>query len=201
MAHSSAWLYGASTWFRYQKRSISNDQEASKTYDKHVICQKGSLTYVRKSLPPLQHGKIADIQTVWTQCWWRYAHETANLLYQPVPKPRMTQRDAWKRPVVVKYHAFVTRWASRFTLPGKRCSPNVCYPMPKSWSKKKRIRWMVNPTSNVLMSITWLKPLWMPSLMKIAKYGISARQSFRVNRKDRVTLPENTENHELITIR
>lgn len=35
-----------------------------KPTDKHVICQKGSLTYVRKSLPPLQHGKIADFITV-----------------------------------------------------------------------------------------------------------------------------------------
>lgn len=35
--------------------------ESSVPTDKHVICQKGSLTYVRKSIPPLQHGKIADI--------------------------------------------------------------------------------------------------------------------------------------------
>ncbi|EPV0786342.1 TPA: hypothetical protein ON725_000656 [Proteus mirabilis] len=44
-----------------KKEASLMTKKPAKPTDKHVICQKGSLTYVRKSLPPLQHGKIADI--------------------------------------------------------------------------------------------------------------------------------------------
>ena len=57
----------------------------------------------------------------------------------PVPKPRMTRSDAWKkRPCVTKYWKFkdeireheitlLQPWAIHFVIP-----------MPKSWSKKKK---------------------------------------------------------------
>lgn len=44
-----------------KKEASLMTKKPAKPTDKHVICQKGSLTYVRKSLPSLQHGKIADI--------------------------------------------------------------------------------------------------------------------------------------------
>lgn len=44
-----------------KKEASLMTKKPAKPTDKHVICQKGSLIYVRKSLPPLQHGKIADI--------------------------------------------------------------------------------------------------------------------------------------------
>lgn len=44
-----------------KKEASLMTKKPAKPTDKHVICQKGSLTYVRKSLLPLQHGKIADI--------------------------------------------------------------------------------------------------------------------------------------------
>lgn len=44
-----------------KKEASLMTKKPAKPTDKHVICQKGSLTYVRKSLPPLQHGKIADV--------------------------------------------------------------------------------------------------------------------------------------------
>ncbi|MDM3594601.1 hypothetical protein [Proteus mirabilis] len=44
-----------------KKEASLMTKKPAKPTDKHVICQKGSLTYVRKSIPPLQHGKIADV--------------------------------------------------------------------------------------------------------------------------------------------
>jgi len=58
----------------------------------------------------------------------------------PAAKPRMTQRDRWKkRPVVLRYYAFKDECRLR----GVKCAVGDSYkftiPMPKSWSKKKRV--------------------------------------------------------------
>lgn len=59
----------------------------------------------------------------------------------PMGKPRMTQRDKWKkRPVVMRYRDFCDelRLLMRdFPLPDA-ISLQFVMPMPKSWSKKKR---------------------------------------------------------------
>lgn len=62
------YVYTLAPDYMERLRDLDIKKEASlmtkkpvKPTDKHVICQKGSLTYVRKSIPPLQHGKIADI--------------------------------------------------------------------------------------------------------------------------------------------
>lgn len=66
----------------------------------------------------------------------------------PMGKPRMTQRDRWKqRPVVLRYHEFCDRL--RLAVFGDSTGkgligPEELYlefyvPMPKSWSKKKRM--------------------------------------------------------------
>lgn len=60
----------------------------------------------------------------------------------PIPKPRMTQSDRWKkRPAVVRYFAYADNL--RLLLPKGYCLPDAVQlefgiPMPKSWSKKKR---------------------------------------------------------------
>lgn len=63
----------------------------------------------------------------------------------PVSKPRMTQRDAWKkRPIVLRYNEFkdsLNAEALRLNvpeLPGKLKSLVFLVQMPKSWSVKKR---------------------------------------------------------------
>lgn len=64
------------------------------------------------------------------------------LQIDPVSKPRMTQRDRWaKRPSVVKYYDFCDDLR---ILWGENKVPEELYiqfniPMPKSWSKKKRL--------------------------------------------------------------
>jgi len=59
---------------------------------------------------------------------------------EPIGKPRMTQRDKWKkRPVVLKYHAFkdfIRLNKGSFELADKY-SMVVFIPFPKSYSKKK----------------------------------------------------------------
>lgn len=71
-----------------------------------------------------------------------------NLIVDPVPKPRMTVRDKWKkRPVVNHYYAFkdlLTIEAKKQNLieiPGKIDALVFCIAMPDSWSeiKKKRM--------------------------------------------------------------
>lgn len=63
---------------------------------------------------------------------------------RPVPKPRMTRRDRWaKRPCVLAYRA----WAddARAVVPVAmrlsctHLSAVVYFPMPRSWSRKKRL--------------------------------------------------------------
>ena len=63
----------------------------------------------------------------------------------PLGKPRMTRKDKWaKRPIVEAYftyanalRAFAAR--KRFTLPDHGVSFYFEFPMPQSWSKKKRL--------------------------------------------------------------
>lgn len=60
----------------------------------------------------------------------------------PVSKPRMTQRDKWKkRPAVMRYRAFCDELRLKlrgFDVP--ECGYRLTFylPMPKSWTKKKR---------------------------------------------------------------
>lgn len=62
----------------------------------------------------------------------------------PVGKPRMTQRDKWKkRPAVVQYHAFcdaLRAYAARAGYSPAVSGDVVTFhlPMPPSWPKKKR---------------------------------------------------------------
>lgn len=61
-------------------------------------------------------------------------------LITPVPKPRMTQSDKWKkRPVVLKYFAFKDEIIKAgVVLNPEGQSVTFHIPMPKSWSKKKK---------------------------------------------------------------
>lgn len=62
----------------------------------------------------------------------------------PVPKPRMTQRDRWKqRPCVVRYRHYCDKLRATcehegWTLPDSVAMTFVIA-MPASWSKKKRL--------------------------------------------------------------
>lgn len=64
----------------------------------------------------------------------------------PVPKPRMTQRDAWaKRPCVLRYYEFKDQLKAlaakeRFTVPAAGCHVTFYLPRPKSWPKTKKTR-------------------------------------------------------------
>lgn len=68
--------------------------------------------------------------------------EVTTLDLTPVPKPRMTRADKWKqRPCVLRYWAFCEELRLKlprdFDLTGKDIT--FILPMPKSWSKKKKI--------------------------------------------------------------
>jgi Holliday junction resolvase RusA-like endonuclease len=69
---------------------------------------------------------------------------------KPVPKPRMTRADRWKkRPIVLKYWDFcneLNRQAIKLEyIPGDRVGLIFYIPMPKSWSKKKREQMLGKP--------------------------------------------------------
>lgn len=59
---------------------------------------------------------------------------------EPTPKPRMTQRDKWKkRPAVLRYHAFKDEVKLKgVSVPESGASVSFYMPMPKTWSKKKK---------------------------------------------------------------
>ena len=58
----------------------------------------------------------------------------------PVPKPRMTQRDKWKkRTPVLKYNAFKDEIRlNKVSIPDSGSHITFVIPMPASWSKKKK---------------------------------------------------------------
>lgn len=57
----------------------------------------------------------------------------------PVGKPRMTQRDQWKkRPAVMRYRAFADEVRDKIKEVPIPYHVIFILPMPKSWSKKKR---------------------------------------------------------------
>lgn len=122
----------------------------------------------------------------------------------PVSKPRMTQRDAWKkRPVVVKYHAFCDEMrANHFMLPESGAHLTFVIPMPKSWSKKKRIEMNGKPHQQRPDVDNLIKAVMDAIFDEDCRvWNISASKLWGEQGKIGVTLPENTENHELITIR
>lgn len=67
----------------------------------------------------------------------------------PVPAPRMTRSDKWrKRPCVMRYFAFrdkVRELGIVLPIPYK---VTFWMPMPPSWSKKKRDEWHGKPHMN-----------------------------------------------------
>ena len=68
-----------------------------------------------------------------------------NKIYiDPLPKPRMTRADRWKkRPCVLRYWDYKTRLQAEMDISGIKIDDVIkvvfCIPMPKSWSKKKRL--------------------------------------------------------------
>lgn len=65
----------------------------------------------------------------------------------PVPKPRMTQRDRWaKRPAVERYYHFADELREQWEGEVPPMFRIVfMMPMPKSWSKKKRMEMTGRP--------------------------------------------------------
>ncbi len=67
----------------------------------------------------------------------------------PVPKPRMTRSDAWKkRPAVLRYWAFKDKVRELGVELQSPCKITFYIAMPQSWSKKKRDEWNGKPHMN-----------------------------------------------------
>lgn len=66
---------------------------------------------------------------------------------KPLGKPRMTQRDKFKkRPEVLRYRAFCDEVRLRgVALPDGGCHITFVIPMPDSWSKKKQAEHIGRP--------------------------------------------------------
>ena len=66
---------------------------------------------------------------------------------KPVPKPRMSRQDAWrKRDCVVRYWNFKAHCKLLdFKLPDEAFHIHFILPMPDSWSKKKRAEMLGKP--------------------------------------------------------
>ncbi len=68
----------------------------------------------------------------------------------PMGKPRMTQRDKWKkRPVIQRWYAYkdelkLTAKQERYQVE-ETLDIVFCIPMPKSWSKKKKAEMYAKP--------------------------------------------------------
>ena len=65
------------------------------------------------------------------------------LKINPIPKPRMTRADTWKkRPCVVKYWAYKDELRVLLNNHNIKIGDNICIEfhvaMPKSWSKKRK---------------------------------------------------------------
>ncbi len=57
----------------------------------------------------------------------------------PLPKPRMTQKDRWaKRPCVLRYWEYKDKLNALLDDIPASCRVIFHLPMPKSWSKKKK---------------------------------------------------------------
>lgn len=79
----------------------------------------------------------------------------------PVPKPRMTRADKWKkRPCVVRYREFKDKCRELDLTPGDGQSIVFGMPMPKSWSKAKRERLNGQPHTTKADLDNLLKGLW-----------------------------------------
>jgi len=64
----------------------------------------------------------------------------------PTPKPRQTQSDKWKkRPCVMRYRAFADECRLKGVKVANNDSIKFFMPMPKSWSKKKKIQMSGQP--------------------------------------------------------
>lgn len=60
----------------------------------------------------------------------------------PVPKPRMTNSDRWKkRPCVLRYRAFADECKYKIINLAPRFHVTFIIPFPKSWSNKEKIKW------------------------------------------------------------
>jgi Holliday junction resolvase RusA-like endonuclease len=69
----------------------------------------------------------------------------------PVAKPRQTRSDRWKkRPVVLRYRAFADQLRQACLrgkfFPSNELSMEFYLPMPKSWSKKRKIEMLGQPS-------------------------------------------------------
>lgn len=80
----------------------------------------------------------------------------------PLGKPRMTQRDKWKkRECVERYHAFKDECRThRVTLNLSKDHVTFILPMPKSWSAKKRANMDGKPHQMKPDMDNMLKALW-----------------------------------------
>ena len=57
----------------------------------------------------------------------------------PIPKPRMTRADSWKkRPIVMKYWSYKDKLKEYDIQLDNPLSVTFVLPLPKSWSKKKK---------------------------------------------------------------
>ena len=64
----------------------------------------------------------------------------------PVPKPRQTQSDKWKkRPAVLRYRAFADEVRLRGVTVENGDTITFSLPMPKSWNKMKRLEYVEQP--------------------------------------------------------
>lgn len=71
--------------------------------------------------------------------------------FTPIGKPRLTRRDKWaKRPVVVAYYAYANAIramaaSQQFRFPDSGAVFRFEFPMPDSWSKRKRREMLGQP--------------------------------------------------------
>ena len=79
----------------------------------------------------------------------------------PVAKPRMTQRDKWKkRPVVLHYHAFKDEVRLKRVEIPQPCKIIFYVPMPKSWTKRDRALMYRKPHTKTPDIDNYLKALF-----------------------------------------
>lgn len=79
----------------------------------------------------------------------------------PVPKPRMTQRDKWKkRPCVLRYRAFKDKCRLHRVPVESGCTVIFFLPMPESWPEAKRTRMLGLPHRQKPDLDNLIKGLW-----------------------------------------